>query len=474
MSRPLLSIALLASLAVAFTGLPATGGVRATAPVDGASGIGDPYWPLDGNGGIDVRSYRIANRYALATKRLSGRTTVRLTATQDLSSFSLDFLLKVSDVVVDGVEADFEKTDGGHELRITPAQPLAAGTEHAVVVTYADRPSRRAYAGQRNWLASKREVITMNEPHMAPWWFPANDHPLDKAVVDVRIRVPHGREVISNGELKGRRVGRRNTTWHWRANEPMVPYLAFFAAGDFTIAKGRHRGLPWLVAVSQRLSKGDQAASMRLMKKTPAVVAGLEKDLGPYPFSVVGGITTSLNPGFALENQTRPTYPAVGAGYTSLVVHELAHQWFGDDIAVQQWSDIWLNEGFATFMEWRWAETHGGRSGASVLRSYYDNVAPASEFWRVVVGDPGAARVFDTAIYGRGAMTLQALRNRVGDAVFWRIVRTWIREQKGGNGSSAEFEEVAARVSGQDLGSFFAAWLRTPSKPAATADNGLA
>jgi aminopeptidase N len=474
MSRPLLSVALLASLAVAFTGLPATGEVRAAAPVDGASGIGDPYWPLDGNGGIDVRSYRIANRYALGTKRLSGRTTVALTATQDLSSFSLDFLLKVSDVTVDGVEADFEKTDGGHELRITPAQPLAAGTEHAVVVRYADRPAKYSYAGERNWLASKREVVTMNEPHMAPWWFPANDHPLDKAIVDVRIRVPKGREVISNGELKGTRVGRRTTTWHWRADEPMVPYLAFFAAGDFTIAKGRHRGLPWLVAVSQRLSKADQAASMRLMKKTPAVVAGLEKDLGEYPFSVVGGITTGLNPGFALENQTRPTYPAVGAGYTSLVVHELAHQWFGDDIAVQQWSDIWLNEGFATFMEWRWAETHGGRSGASTLRSYYDNVAPTSDFWRVVVGDPGAASIFDTAVYGRGAMTLQALRNRVGDAVFWRIVRTWIREQKGGNGSGAEFEEVAARVSGQDLGAFFTAWLRTPSKPAATADNGLA
>jgi aminopeptidase N len=341
------------------------------------------------------------------------------------------------------------------------------------VVTYADRPARHSYAGERNWLASKREVVTMNEPHMAPWWFPANDHPLDKAVVDVRIRVPKGREVISNGELKGTKVGRTSTTWHWRADEPMVPYLAFFAAGDFTIARGTHRGLPWLVAVSQALSPRDQRASMRLMRRTPKVVAGLEKDLGSYPFSVTGGITTALDPGFALENQTRPTYPAVGSAYTSLVVHELAHQWFGDDIAVAGWRDIWLNEGFASFMEWRWTETHGGRSANAVLRSYYDNVAATSDFWQVTVADPGPAKVFDAAIYGRGAMTLQALRNRVGDDAFWKILRTWIREQRGGNGASEEFEAVAARVSGQDLTSFFTAWLRTPSKPAETPENGL-
>jgi hypothetical protein len=253
----------------------------------------------------------------------------------------------------------------------------------------------------------------------------------------------------------------------------MAPYLAFFAAGDFTIARGKRGGLPWLVAVSQALGEGDQRASMRLMKKTPAVIAGLEKDLGDYPFSVVGGLTTSLNPGFALENQTRPTYPAVGGSYTSLVVHELAHQWFGDDISVQGWRDIWLNEGFATFMEWRWDETHGGRSGAAILRSYYDNVGAQSDFWKVVVADPGSAKVFDSAIYSRGAMTLQALRNKVGEDVFWRIIRTWIREQRGGNGATEEFEEVAARVSGQDLGGFFTVWLRTSSQPARIAENGL-
>ena len=475
LSRPLLAAALCAAMTVGLTGATATAGSLAPrAPIDGASGIGDPYWPLDGNGGIDVSSYAISNRYALATKRLSGRTKVGLTATSDLSSFSLDFLLRVSKVTVDGASADFAKTDGGHELRITPAQPLAAGSAHTVVVTYADHPGKHSYAGERNWLASKREVVTMNEPHMAPWWFPANDHPLDKAIVDVRIRVPKGREVISNGELKGKRVGATSTTWHWRADEPMVPYLAFFAAGDFTIAQGTRQGLPWLVAVSQGLSQGDQRASMRLMKKTPAVVAGLEKDLGAYPFSVVGGITTSLNPGFALENQTRPTYPAVGGNYTSLVVHELAHQWFGDDIAVQGWRDIWLNEGFATFMEWRWTETHGGRSADAILGSYYDNVAATSDFWKVTVADPGAAKVFDSAIYGRGGMTLQALRNRVGNKDFWKIMRTWIREQRGGNGATEEFEEVATRISGEDLTSFFTAWIRTPTKPAKTADNGLA
>jgi aminopeptidase N len=473
LSRTLLTGALSATLAVGLTGAVATAEAPTSAPVDGASGIGDPYWPLDGNGGIDVSTYKIDNRYALAAKRLSGHTTVELTATQDLASFSLDFLLKVSKVTVDGEKAAFAKTDGGHELRITPSAPLAAGSKHSVVVHYDDHPAKYSYAGEKNWLASRTEVVAMNEPHMAPWWFPSNDHPLDKAIVDVKITVPKGREVISNGELKGRKTGKKGTTWHWRADEPMVPYLAFFAAGDYTIAKGKNDGLPWLVAVSEDLSKTDQAASMRLMKKTPMVIEALEKDLGKYPFSVVGGLTTGLNPGFALENQTRPTYPAVGSAYTSLVVHELAHQWFGDDVAVHHWSDIWLNEGFATFMEWRWTETHGGRSADGILRSYYGNTAASSDLWKVVVSDPGADKVFDSAVYGRGAMALQALRNRVGDQTFWKILRTWHQEQSGGNGSTDQFEALAARLSGQDLTAFFQAWLRTPSKPAATADNGL-
>ena len=473
MSRSVLAVTLAGVLAAGLAGGAGTAQAGASAREDGASGIGDPYWPLDGNGGIDVASYRIHNRYALATKRLAGRTAVGSpplpTCPASPSTSSSRSARSPSTVP----RPRFTRSGGGHELRITPSRPLPSGSTHTAVVTYAGNPAKQGYAGERNWLASTREVVTMNEPHMAAWWFPANDHPLDKAIVDVRITVPKGREVVSNGKLRGRRTTRRGTTWHWRADEPMVPYLAFFAAGDFTMATGRRDGLPWLVAVSDRLSPAQQRRSMRLMKISPAVVAELEKDLGDYPFSIVGGLTTSLNPGFALENQTRPTYPALGYHYTSLVVHELAHQWFGDDIAVQGWRDIWLNEGFASFMEWRWEETHGLSTAAEILRRAYDDTDAGSSFWAITVADPGAAHIFDGAVYDRGAMTLQALRNRVGEPVFWSIIRTWIDEQSGGNGSTEEFEETAERVSGQELTSFFTAWLRTPEKPARTADNGL-
>ena len=471
-SRALLATTLCGVLAAGLTGAPAV--AQTARAEDGASGIGDPYWPLDGNGGIDVASYRIDNDYALASKRLEGETTVEFATTADLTSFSLDFLLPVKKVTVDGERATFTKSDGDHELRITPAAPLATGTTHEAVVTYAGFPGKYSYAGESNWLADRHEAVAMNEPHMAPWWFPANDHPLDKATVDVRITVPQGREVVSNGKLRGRKTSKGMTTWHWKADEPMAPYLAFFAAGDFTLAKGKHRGLPWLVAVSDRLAPAQHRRSMKLMKATPRVVSGLEKDLGDYPFSTVGGLTTGLDVGFALENQTRPTYPAISFNYTSIVVHELAHQWFGDDISVQHWKDIWLNEGFASFMEWRWAETHDDRPASKTLSRAYASHPADSSFWSVPIGDPGKAKVFDGAIYDRGAMTLQALRNRVGDDVFWSIIRTWIDEQAGGNGASEEFEEVAARVSGQDLTAFFTAWLRTTERPAATADNGLA
>ena len=155
------------------------------------------------------------------------------------------------------------------------------------------------------------------------------------------------------------------------------------------------------------------------------------------------------------------------------MVHELAHQWFGDSVSVEHWSDIWLNEGFATFLEVRYAETHGGADGEAWLGRAYRSHPPTDDFWDLAISDPGASRIFDGAVYDRGAMTLQALRHRVGETDFWQTLRTWVSSRRHGNGSDADFRTLAATISGEDLDAFFTAWLDTPARPPATADNGF-
>ena len=467
--------------AVLLTACLALGGLAAAAPSSarsqavpalGGEGIGDAYFPFDGNGGIDVKRYRIHDRYGFAGGRLSGRTRLTVRATQDLSRFNLDFLLPVDRVTVDGHRASFDQARD-HELRITPATPVLEGTRFQVRVEYAGKPRRFESGGEHNWLADDTEVIAMNEPHMATWWFPANDHPLDRARMDIHIDVPRELQVVANGRRVSRtRHGERATT-HWRAREPMVPYLAFFAAGRFAVRHGRHDGLPWYVAVSKEIPRATRARSLRLMKRTPRLVDWLERQLGEYPFSTTGGLTTSLNPGFALENQTRPTYPVMAPGALTTVVHELAHQWFGDSVAVRGWRDIWLNEGAATFMEVRYRERHGGESGQAWLNGWYDGIGAGSSFWDLEVADPGPDHLFDWPVYQRGGMTLQALRHRIGGPDFWLLLRRWVDEHRHANGSTPGFQALAEEVSGQDLDGFFRAWLHERSKPARIEENGL-
>ena len=435
----------------------------------GAAGIGDPYFPQDGNGGIDVLGYDVHDAYRFADRRISGWTTITLRTTEQLSSFDLDFLLPVSDVTLSSGRATFDRPDR-HELRITPGRPIVAGTTVRVRVAYAGHPQGISWAGESNWIASGDEVVAMNEPHMAPWWFPANDHPLDKARMHLFITVPRDRQVIANGTLAGVRRDGALSTYHWEAGAPMATYLAFFAAGDFAVRSGTAHQQRYEVAVSRQLPAGDRRAAMRGLLRTPGIVAWLSSHLGPYPFGVTGGLVTSLNPGFSLENQTRPTYP-LGV-FRLLMVHELAHQWFGDSVSVHHWRDVWLNEGFATFMEHLWLAEHGGATTGTWLHQAYDDETQPS-FWGLPVSDPGPGHLFDWPVYQRGAMTLAALRVRIGPDDFARLLTSWTSLHRHRHGTTEQFEALAAGVSGQDLTAFFDAWVHQPTKPEPTADNGL-
>lgn len=449
----------------------ATPSTTASDPGPAATGIGDPYFPDHGNAGYDATSYDVA--LAWDDGEITGTSTMKATATTALSSFALDLRLRARSVTVDGKRAKFEQT-GEQDLVITPTRPIAKGATMTVRVTYGDRTSEplRPHPDENPWYRTPTGELLLGQPHAAAWWFPANDHPRDRATMSVRLTVPKGLTAISNGRLTKTTSSEDTTTWQWAARDAMAPYLAFVAIGKYRVTEGEGKdGLPWLNAVEE----GVTGAAATGLVKTPDVVAWLEDWIGPYPFEVTGGVVPDMRAGFALETQTRPVYDPVfwGVGENNeILVHELAHQWFGDSITVHSWADIWINEGFATYAEWKWAEDQDRlTTEQSLARSW--SVPSPSTFWQLTIGDPGPERIFDRAVYERGAMTLAALRRKVGDQTFERIVRTWAKERAGDTATDDAFREHAAKVSGKDLDDFFTIWLDTPQRPEPTEAAGL-
>jgi aminopeptidase N len=473
--------ALLASLALALTVavLPGTSQAARARAVEGSAEGPDTYFPLDGNGGYQVRHYVVDDRYRPGTDELVGSTTLTAVAgAEPLSAFHLDLRLTPTAVRVNGEPASYSKP-GAHELRVVPPSTLPAGEPFRVFVRYEGRPSRLSTGtAWDGFFWRQGEGVAVGEPQIGPWWFAANETPGDKATYDVTIRVPRGRQAVSNGRLVSRTVGEHWTAWRWRQSQPISTYLAFFVAGRFELRRDRVDDRPVLYAVSTGLDREERARSFRFLDDTPGVIRWMESRFGPYPYTAAGGVMSALFTGFALETASRPFYSWFGSpGPKSLLVHELAHQWFGNTVGLRQWRDTWLNEGFATYVEWLWSERHGGRTVQQVLRDTYQGYASGSGFWDLKVSDPGPDEIFSSPIYDRGGMMLAALRCRVGVTPMRALVREWVDTHRDGAGSGTatgeEFRELASASTGQDLTVFFQRWLDVQSKPASTQENGL-
>jgi len=338
----------------------------------GAAGVGDPFFPHGGNGGFDVAHYDLDLVYVPRSGRLNGRATIRATATQDLSSFDLDYRgPRITGLTVGGQPADHARN--GQELVVQPPAGIPNGSTFEVVVTYRGEPHEitDADGSIEGWVRTNDGAFVVGEPQGSPTWFPSNDHPTDKASFATSITVPRGTEAIANGALQRRlpsrpRRGIKMVTWRYVAREPMATYLATATIGQFDIDRSPVAGLGSLVAIDPLEAARREPRMRRTFQRSDEIIGLFNGLFGPYPFTQTGAIVDHApQVGYALETQTRPIYD--GAPSQTTVAHELAHQWFGDSVSLARWQDMWLNEGFATWAQWRWGEETGGPTTAQQL-----------------------------------------------------------------------------------------------------------
>jgi aminopeptidase N len=430
----------------------------ADAQTPGAAGIGDPYFPLAGNGGYEVDHYDLGLKVRPKVDRVKAVATISATATQSLSSFNLDFRgLKVTFASVNGQPASVARR--GAEMTVTPGAPIAGGNSFTVVVAYHGRPHPIGGVG---WIRTHDGTAVFSEPNGSPSWFPCNDHPSDKASYSFTVTVPRRYRAIANGLIDSAQRDGGTSTFAWHEPQPMATYLATVTIGHFRIKPSVIDGLPAWTAVAP----GEGGRSRRSLRKLPRIISLYSSRFGPYPFASAGSIVVPGKSATALETQTRPVY--VGAPFAMVVAHETAHQWFGDAVSLAQWQDIWLNEGFATWVTWMWQ----ARARDADLRDVFATYLHSSfkffgvrHFWKLPPGAPGPKKLFSLAVYYRGAMTLEALREKVGDAAFYSTLRDWVAQHLYGNGTTQQFISLAETESGVSLGHFFDVWLFQPRKP---------
>jgi aminopeptidase N len=381
--------------------------------------------------------------------------------------------MRVHTVAVDKAAARYSRK--GPELRITPRRGLRKGTTFRVAVAYGGSPktitgSPIVFGAPYGWQYTKDGAFVGDEPNASRTWFPCSDHPSDKATYAFQITVPGNRQVVANGEPTGGSAGGSSNggpgiaTYDWRETTPMATYLATIDIGRWRFHEGRTpAGTREIVAFDPALRKAVRGRHTFAM--SGRITDFWAREFGRYAFTSTGAIVDNVpHVGFSLETQTRPLYGFVPDPGTAS--HELSHQWFGDSVSVRTWRNIWLNEGFATFASWLWAEHTGGPSTYRSARSDYSSIPARDSFWRQSIADPRRPTMFSGAVYDRGGMTLAALRHRLGSATFFRLLRRWTAIHRYGNATTRQFVRLAQRVSGQHLRRFVRVWLWRKRKPA--------
>ncbi|MGA9677868.1 MAG: M1 family metallopeptidase [Mycobacterium sp.] len=426
----------------------------------------DEYLPKNGNPGYRVSRYELDLQYKVSTNRLSGSVTITAVTVTELQQLTLDLssALTVSKVSVNG-KRTAQFSCGRGKLRVRLASKLATGAALSIVVRYGGSPRPiRSLWGDVGFEELTDGVLVAGQPNGAASWFPCNDHPSAKAAFRIQVSTDRQYRVIANGKLVSRRQRASQTVWSYEQSEPTSTYLITLQIGDYQGVRLSSTPVPIRAALPARL-RGDFDHDFA---RQPDMMKLFVELFGPYPLANGYTVVVTDDPlEIPLEAQGISIF---GANHCDgsraserLIAHELAHQWFGNSVTVRQWRDIWLHEGFACYAEWLWSEQSGGPS-ADELADYY-HMQLREKPQDLLLADPGPRDMFDDRVYKRGALTLHALRGRLGDEKFFALLKDWTSRYRHGTAVTEDFTGLAANYSDEPLRLLWDAWLYSTAVP---------
>lgn len=427
----------------------------------------------------DLEHSRIALRFDLENKKVLGDVTHTLSILRDgTAKIAFDSVgLTIENVTVNKSPAKFETT--AEKLIVPLPAPARAGEKFDVAIRYEGKPTKGMYfiLPDKTYPDRPIQIWTQGESEDTRYYLPTYDYPNDRLTTETILTVPASWLTVSNGKLISvSAAGKGLKTWDWRESVPSSTYLITVVAGEFDEGKDSWRGMP--VTYYAPKGRGDRLAAN--YSRTPAMIDLFSKRLGvDYPWEKYAQVMVDDFVAGGMENSSATTntssslnHPKIAAEMLTdeddLISHELGHQWFGDLVTCKDWGDIWLNEGFATFMESLWTEGHYGKDQADYERWVGGRgwFSQPNLFDKPIVRyDFEDSSEFDGNAYTKGGWVLHMLRYQLGEDAFYRGLNHYLEANRGKNVVTADLAKAIEESSHVNVDQFFSQWLYGAGAP---------
>jgi aminopeptidase N len=414
---------------------------------------------------VDILHYNLSFDLFPEEKKFNASATITARKLVDeIDTVHLNFYdnYDISAVKINKKRSDFELKD--KFISIVRNYPVSDTFE--VRIDYSGKPERAGFVGFSFAKINGTSVVfTLSEPTYASSWFPCNDFPTDKALLDIWITNDSSQVSVSNGILDGVESKGSRKTYHWKTLYPISTYLIALYSSDYVHFDDHYISLDGLdtMAIDYYVLPQNLKNAKTDFAKHPKFLKFFAETFGEYPFiKEKYGVAEFLWHLGAMEHQTITGVASNILGgqnlFQDIYIHEVAHHWWGDAVGPKSWKDIWLNEGFSTYCEALYDENfHGNSALQSKMAGLKHND------FRRSLSNPGSF-LFTQTVYNKGAWVLHMLRWELGDKIFFEILKKYYEEYKYSNASTDDFRKVCEAVSKKDLQKFFDQWINGAGK----------